>query len=232
MIKVIINKEKFNIPTSWNDVNYSDWILTLNETDSYKIVSLITKIPLEYLKALPKQELDKIDFLLSFLKTDIDFQNYDIEIEKVDIFRESWGKKIEIQQLIEKQKENLLPYLKDIIRIYIPVVVNQFTDTDRDNIIYVFKLAYNLIEQLKVILDNEHEQLHVRPTSDQTNAGVDMYDAFGVMNTIRAVALGNILNFDEVLKVKYNVIFLYLKMNKTDGIFQENYRKILERKRK
>ena len=220
MISVIINKQKYNVPTSWDDVTYSQWLNTLNETDTLKLASFITDIPLNYLEALSDFQLNKIGYLLNFLKTEIDGN---CQIDVVDIRLDEWGKKIELQQLVEKNKDNLLPFLKNIVKIYI--------QNDNDSIVYVYKMAFNLLDQLKKILEIESEQLHVRPTSEQINAGLDMFDEFGVMNTIKAVALGNILNFDNVLKIKYNVVFLFLKMSKTETIYQENYRKLLNANR-
>ena len=220
MIKVLINKQKYNVPTSWDDVTYSQWLNTLNETDTLKLASFITDIPLNYLEALSDFQLNKIGYLLNFLKTEIDGN---CQIDVVDIRLDEWGKKIELQQLVEKNKDNLLPFLKNIVKIYI--------QNDNDSIVYVYKMAFNLLDQLKKILEIESEQLHVRPTSEQINAGLDMFDEFGVMNTIKAVALGNILNFDNVLKIKYNVVFLFLKMSKTETIYQENYRKLLNANR-
>ena len=220
MISVIINKQKYNVPTSWDDVTYSQWLNTLNETDTLKLASFITDIPLNYLEALSDFQLNKIGYLLNFLKTEIDGN---CQIDVVDIRLDEWGKKIELQQLVEKNKDNLLPFLKNIVKIYV--------QNDNDNIVYVYKMAFNLLDQLKQTLEIESEQLHVRPTSEQINAGLDMFDEFGVMNTIKAVALGNILNFDNVLKIKYNVVFLFLKMSKTETIYQENYRKLLNANR-
>src|SRR3990172_7640670 len=141
MIKVLINKQKYNVPTSWDDVTYSQWLNTLNETDTLKLASFITDIPLNYLEALSDFQLNKIGYLLNFLKTEIDGN---CQIDVVDIRLDEWGKKIELQQLVEKNKDNLLPFLKNIVKIYI--------QNDNDSIVYVYKMAFNLLDQLKKIL--------------------------------------------------------------------------------
>ena len=94
----------------------------------------------------------------------------------------------------------------------------------------MIEMVLDCIEQLKEIIETESKELSIEPTREQRLAGVSMYDEFGIMNTIRAVAQGNILNFDKVLEIEYNVVFIYLKMAKTDSIFQTNYQKVLNKK--
>jgi hypothetical protein len=52
------------------------------------------------------------------------------------------------------------------------------------------------------------------------------------MNTVKALANNDILNYEKVLKIEYNTVFIHLLMNKTEGVYKENYRKILERKQR
>lgn len=218
MISVLINKEKFNIPTSWSDVMYSQWTKIQNEKDEIKILSIISTIPVELLENFNQKQLEKIEALLIFLQTPFDFDNIGKPVNPIDIKRQSWGKRIEAEQLLRNKADDI----NGIVKCY---------DVDMNcPIIEVFKMALDIIEQLKEIIETEAKELSVEPTREQKLAGVSMYDEFGIMNTIRAVAQGNILNFDRVLEIEYNVVFIYLKMAKTDSIFQTNYQKVLNKK--
>jgi len=217
MISILINKEKFNTPTSWNDVMYSQWTKIQNEKDEIKILSIITNIPTDLLINFNQGQLEKIGVLLSFLQTPLDFDNIGKPVKPIDIKRQSWGKRIEAEQILRNKSDDI----DGIVKCY------KLQDMP---IIEMFEMVLDIIEQLKEIIETEAKELSVEPTREQKLAGVSMYDEFGVMNTIRAVAQGNILNFDRVLEIEYNVVFIYLKMAKTDSIFQTNYQKVLNKK--
>jgi hypothetical protein len=96
--------------------------------------------------------------------------------------------------------------------------------------LYSIAIAYT--NQLKEVVQIEARELKTIPTNEQKSAGVDMFSKFGVMNTVKALANNDILNYEKVLKIEYNTVFVHLLMNKTEGIYQDNYRKILEQKHK
>lgn len=217
MISILINKEKFNIPTSWADVMYKQWQQIQNETDEIKILSIITNIPTDLLINFNKGQLEKIEALLIFLQTPFDFDNIGKPVKPIDIKRQSWGKRIEAEQILRNKSDDI----DGIVKCY------KLQDMP---IIEMFEMVLDIIEQLKLIIETEAKELSVEPTREQKLAGSSMYEEFGVMNTIRAVAQGNILNFDKVLEIEYNVVFMYLKMAKTDSIFQTNYQKVLNKK--
>lgn len=218
MISVLINKDKFNIPTSWYDVTYSQWNEIQNEKDELKLLSIISNIPIELLENFNKNQLEKIEIVLNFLQREIDFKEIGKPINPIDISRLSWGKRIEAEQILRNKTDDL----NGIVKCY-------EVDTNKP-IIEVFEIVLDIIEQLRMIVEKETKELHIEPTREQIMAGTSMYEEFGVMNSIRAVAQGNILNFDKVLEIEYNVVFMYLKMQKTDTIFQKNYQKILSKK--
>lgn len=217
MISILINKEKFNIPTSWNDVMYSQWTKIQSETDDIKILSIITNIPTELLINFNQGQLEMISGLLSFLQTPLDFDNIGKPSNTINIKMKTWGQRIEAEQILRNKSDDI----DGIVKCY------KLADMP---IIEMFEMVLDIIEQLKEIIETESKELSIEPTREQKLAGVSMYDEFGIMNTIRAVAQGNILNFDKVLEIEYNVVFIYLKMAKTDSIFQTNYQKVLNKK--
>lgn|SRR3972149_3087469 len=218
MISILINKISYEVPTSWYDVTYKQWHEIQSEKDELTMLSTITSIPIELLENFNQNQLDKVGIVLNFLQNPIDFKDIGKPKNPIDIKRQSWGKRIEAEQLLR----NKIDDIDGIIKCY---------DVDINcPIIEVFELVLDIIEQLKLIIEREEKELNVEQTREQVAAGSSMYEEFGIMNSIRSVAQGNILNFDKVLEIEYNVIFMYLKMQKTDGIFQSNYQKLMSKK--
>lgn len=218
MISILINKTSYEVPTSWYDVTYKQWNEIQSEKDELKMLSIITNIPIEFLTNFNQKQLDKIGIVLNFLQTPIDFKDISKPVNPIDIKRYSWGKRIEAEQVLRNKADDI----NGIVKCY---------DLDVNcPIIEVFEMVLDVIEQLKLIIEKESIELHVEQTREQIMAGTSMYEEFGVMNSIRAVALGNILNFDKVLEIDYNTVFMYLKMQKTDSVFQTNYQKVLSKK--
>lgn len=87
-------------------------------------------------------------------------------------------------------------------------------------------------EQLQKITTREIAELKTPITNEQRRAGIEMFDVFGVNNTIDALAGGDILKYADVLKMDYNTVFLKLKRSKLEGIYHKNYQKIMEEKSK
>ncbi len=218
MISILINKISYEVPTSWSDVTYKQWNDIQSEKDELTMLSIITNIPIELLNNFTQNQLEKIGIVINFLQTPIDFKDISKPVNPIDIKRQSWGKRIEAEQVLRNKADDI----NGIVKCY---------DVDINSpIIEVFEIVLDIIEQLKLIIETESKELHVEQTREQILAGSSMYEEFGVMNSIRAVALGNILNFDKVLEIEYNVVFMYLKMQKTDGIFQKNYQKAISKK--
>lgn len=65
----------------------------------------------------------------------------------------------------------------------------------------------------------ESETLNAEPTKEEVAAGVKRFDKFGVMNLIDALANGNVLQYDSVLYIEYNTIYIKLLMNKEQALF-------------
>jgi hypothetical protein len=231
MIQATINKTPYNIPTSWNDVSYKQWVSIQEEKDELKLLSILTNIPVELLANFSNGQINKLALAIQFVQTQPKLEEIKTDI---DIRKYTYGQKILLQQLIEKNKDNIMPIIGSIVSLYSSNEYNEnYQQLDVDgSLIEVYGKALNIINQLTQILEREKENLEVKPTIEQVQAGVDMFDKFGVMNTVKALALGNILNYEKILKLDYNTVYLHLLMSKTEHDFQENYRAILESKRK
>lgn len=227
MIKAKINKVEYNIKSSWNDLTYEDYINVISYTDSIDAISYLTKISVEDIMRLDVNSQKKLSICLDFLQ--------DLELEEVedckDIRKETFGQKILAQEQLKIDNKELIPaYLLAIYEYNYENLEESLSEVLKMNFKTVYNRGMNYINQLSKILEIESIHLKTVPTSEQKRAGIDMFDEFGVMNTIDSLAGGNVLNYEKILKIDYNTIFIKQKMLKFANIFQENYTKIMTKK--
>jgi hypothetical protein len=116
MIPFRINKEKFNIPTCWDDVSFSHYMTLLTLPNSFvHYVSLFTGIPVETLANADIKGIEKLGIALSFLNVATKFDSKPTAMVgkyhvPKDITVESLGQFEALRDLL-KQSEN------DIIKI-------------------------------------------------------------------------------------------------------------------
>ena len=248
-------KSKLLIPSSWNDVTYGQWKAINQTQDELEIASILIGLPADSFDKLSEKSLYQVNQILSFIRTPMDIKNHEppkelkfrnrkIPLVK-DITEKTFGQKIIIHQIIKDSDEDITNNIQDIILVYAqPYIDNSKFDIDRclelrdlfDDLFLVdlYSTAFYYIKQLKGIIANEVDQLDSSPTSEQVHAGISMYEMFGVLNTVKALAGGGkdwALHQDKVMELEYNLAFVSMLMNKTDGVFEKNYRKILKNKR-
>ncbi len=253
MIKLVSKNKEYLIPSSWSDVTYQQYLDLQNEKNDLKILSILTKLPVETIKRLSPSSIEKIALVLGFINHPINLKDLttpeylitsnNIKIELIkDIRTKSFGQKIYLHQLVKDNQEDIVNHLIDIVLIYSQeqITKKSFDITKINELNYLFSniflvdlysVAMFYIEQLKDILEVENETLSSQPTYEQRQAGIDMFNDFGVMNTIKALAGGDVTKYSEVEKIEYNIVYVHLLMNKTQGIFEDNYRKVMKNKR-
>jgi hypothetical protein len=260
MIKFTSGKRKkkkyYQCPTSWGEITFKQW-KQLNESKDkteLELVSILTGIPEETIKQISENSLLKLSLAIGFIATPLKISNYKPPKEfsykqnrKIpyveDISEKTYGQKIFLQHTLIENEKNEAKLIEESVLIYSqPFIDKSEFDLDRvielknslDNVFFVdlYSIAIAYTKQLKEIVETEAKELNVEPTHEQKSAGVDMFSRFGVMNTVKALANNNVLNYEKVLKIEYNTVFIHLLMNKTQGTYQDNYRKILEIKHK
>ena len=254
MIKFKANGEKYTCPTSWADITFKQWKQLKSTKDDLEIISILSGIPSDIIKRISERSILKLSLAVSFISRPLDIENYlppeEIEISRrvkfpfiKDIKGKTYGQKIYFQHVLSNNKEDEAKIIEESILIYAePYLSGKEFNISKlselknslDNVFFVdlYSIAINYSDQLKKILETEREELKTEPTNEQNAAGVKMFSRFGVMNTVKALAGNNILNYEKVLLIEYNTVFIHLLMNKAEGIYQDNYRKILEQKQK
>lgn len=218
---------KYNIPTSWADVTLFQFEKLTETDDEFELIELLAGIDKETAKNLSEKNVYQINLLLNFMATPPDLS--ELKEPTKDITKETFGQKILAQQaedvatlvaIYEMPKFDM-----DKLEFWIKVMKHK-------PLYYVVGKANEYRKRLKEVLEREAKELTVQPKSDHLRAGIDMFNEYGVMNTVKALAGGNILNYEKVLKLEYSVVYLHLKMSKTESIFQDNYSEVLKRKSK
>ena len=252
MIHVKIKDDSYHVPTKWAEITFRQYV-DLNATeDSSEIFSIATGIPLETIQATEEDQLQKLVVILGFLQVPLNIEGYEpperidvggVQIDLVkDIREKSFGQKIYFHETMKQCGQNVVPSLPEIVSIYAqPYFSGPDFNMDKAELIIplledvffvdLYSTAISYIEQLKSILEDEAKTLSSKPDPLQVEAGVDMFNQFGVMNTIKALANNDITKYAEVEKIEYNTAFVHMRMNKVQNDFNDNYRKVMEQTR-
>jgi hypothetical protein len=254
MIKFKAKGIRYSCPTSWSEITFKQWKELNNTKDDLKLLSILTGVPSSIIERISEKSLFNLSLAISFISKPLKIENYKPPEEfnykgnkKIpfvkDIKEKSYGQKIYLQHSLIENEGNESKIIEESVLIYSqPYMDNSDFNLDRlnqlknslDDVFFVdlYSIAIAYTNQLKEVVEIEGRELKTNPTNEQKSAGVDMFSKFGVMNTVKALANNNILNYEKVLKIEYNTVFVHLLMNKTEGIYQDNYRKILEQKHK
>lgn len=143
---------------------------------------------------------DEFDFLVKNGKRSSKLFNFEFE----SLIYSGWGFiKEQLPQLFEKGEFDKLLFemLKDR-------GVNVFMiDVQKISTNEALKFILWIRDELEAIANLEKTYLVSSPSAKMFQAGINRLDQFGLMNTIDNLANGDILKYDEVRKLRYNVVF-------------------------
>ena len=138
----------------------------------------------------------------------------------------AWGKIKEWQRLFNTKQFDS----EDLVRLF-----TEFTGKKQEEIEKL--LAINFFYQIKWILGEleklslkEISNLSVQLTPEEIEAGFEDMNKFGYKATTDALALGNVLKWDEIEAEPYHKIFTKLLIQKTKAEIDKKYSKILYKK--
>lgn len=239
MINLLANDIKFCFPQMWSEITWKQWKQIEASTDLKHIASVLSG--LEVNDQMLQQLMPFMTFMqLPFVPEDwkipgsVSFGGKDVKID-FSIKKHTYGQKLIAQTL----KPDEMPM---IIAIYFQPIVDQCPfDYDKallhlqnvDNLLMcdVFSISKFIISQVNAALKTESIELAFNPSSEQVRAGIDMFNQFGSMNTLDALAGGDILKYEQILLLPYNSVFLKLKMLNVQSKFKRNYEKIIKEKK-
>lgn len=255
MIKFKSNGNKYQIPSSWSEVTYNQWEKLSKTEKDIEIMAILSGMPKEMLKRLDDKSFYKLSLGLSFIGTKLEMDKYEapenlvvpinkktIKVKLIeDINTGTFGQKIALHKLLNDNSDDIFSYLIDIILVYSQPQIDgsEFNENRFDELrpsfkdlflVDLYSTAISYIKQLKKVIEKEEKHLKSEPTNEQLQANIEVFDKFGVMNTIRALAGDDILKYNEVTKIEYGLVFTHMVMSKEKSEFSDRYGSIMRAK--
>lgn len=253
MLYLSYGEIKISVPQMWSELKLRQWYKLSKAQDNDEIIAAVTDMDLQMVKRLDANSREIILREIMFVSTIFKVSSWivpavlklgDQTIDpRIDIKEYSYGQKILLTEEIKKESA-FIDKLSAIVEVYFQTLlskkhydVHKTKETEalilRDILLCdAYAIAANYSEQLTAVCKMEADTLNKPPSNEQVAAGINMYNEFGVMNTIRALAKGDVLKVDEVLQRDYNTVYLWLKMAKVDSQYTDNYNAVLARKTK
>jgi len=225
-------RKYIEIPSSWEDLTYSQVMLIMNCTDDSKLISIVT--------GLDEVNSQKVFPFLGFLFNPIDFES--LEAATIfdgklipDIRTKSYGQKLMFQNELKKGivKESIckLIAIYHMEDFHVNKIESEAEKLHQRSFIELFTVALNLINQLKAINETELKMLKFSPTPEQQRAGIKDFEVLGDFNTIDELAHGKPWMYETIERTEYNIIFAKLLKINISSKFDKKYRELMTEKK-
>ena len=216
MIKFKTQIKDFNLPTSWSDIKFSDYLKlqSSNEIQAIQILTGLNEVEILML------DIEVITPYLEFLQDDptkFEESNYIDNIElPFDLGEQSYEKKILA--------------CRDISNVYEVIKLYSGVDCLELDCEVVFQAYCYLLNRLIKIIERDNERLKSEITIEQKMAGIDSFNELGDFNTIDMIAEKYNYTHEQVEQLPYNLIFLILLKQNISTKFEKNYSEIIKDK--
>jgi hypothetical protein len=215
--------EVFNLPTNYGEVPV--WKLPLlahkAEHQPDELGSFLMDCP----HVIPAAMLLPY---LGWMQQPVDLTKYEASDDQSipDIREETWGQKINAH--MELQKNTVLESLPVIVSIYMKDKTAE--EWGKETLDVLYPIAFNIIKQLRGVLELEANRLKSSVTQEEVMAGIYAFNELGYMNTIDVIAGGKVWRYEDVLAIDYNTIFAKLLKMNISNKFETRYREVLKLK--
>lgn len=216
MIKFKTQIKNFNLPTSWSDIKFKDYLKlqSSNEIQAIQILTGLNEVEILML------DIEIITPYLEFLQDDptkFEESNFINDIElPFDLGQESYEKKILA--------------CRDISNVYEVIKLYSGIDCLELDCEVVFQAYCYLLNRLVKIIERDNERLKSDITIEQKMAGIDSFNELGDFNTIDMIAEKYNYTHEQVEQLPYNLIFLILLKQNISTKFEKNYSEIIKDK--
>jgi hypothetical protein len=216
MIKFKTQIKDFNLPTSWSDIKFKDYLKlqSSNEIQAIQILTGLNEVEILML------DIEIITPYLEFLQDDptkFEESNFIDNVElPFDLGQESYEKKILA--------------CRDISNVYEVIKLYSGVDCLELDCEVVFQSYCYLLNRLTKIIERDNERLKSDITIEQKMAGIDSFNELGDFNTIDMIAEKYNYTHEQVEQLPYNLIFLILLKQNISTKFEKNYSEIIKDK--
>lgn len=221
MIKIKTQNSQYDVPTNFDEINWTKYVQIIKMADENIIKRLIniTGINEDELLNLSVSDFIKICETVSF--TDITFvaERYATGKVELNIGKEKYGYlEIARQEIIQSKnwvlagQKVVLTYLKeDISLLPLPIAMGKVKS--------LFELINEFLDKFKKLYDGEVE-------AEEVMAGVEVFNKFGAFPTIDRLAIAYGKTHDEVLEMPAEIVMTKLLYDMEKNEYQERLMKI------
>lgn len=253
MIEILIHRKKYSAPSNWTEVTFDQWERLQKNNTWKEVLQILTNIPAKKLEQVKDQSIGNLISLFSWLLNSAGLNELPLPIQitinrkKVavpqNICEKTWGQKIAAHTFLkENNLQKSIPFVAACYllpemegEIFNPDEIEKVKELSvvlkQCNLFELYAVGNNYCTQLLQQIKLENKLLGKQPKPEHLQAGIKMFDKFGVLNTIDALAGGDVLKYKPVQQIEYNVIFSKLLLNQTTGIYQENLQTILRNRK-
>lgn len=236
--------KRIAIKTAWKELTYADYCKVLYNSsiqdDEARLranIATLSGEDIELINRIPVPDLLPMVPFLGFIDT-VTMPASNISID-VQIGVEPWGKlELAKQKLNHSSTYDIAMSMAEVVKVYTAKYNDSIEETGPgiditnmplpDAIVY----ARHFEKQFSDFFERFKELSEYKPTTEELMAGIDTLEVFGFMNTLDALAGGDILKHTEVLKQPTDYVFTKLLKDYRKAKFQEKHQEILSKKKK
>jgi hypothetical protein len=225
-MKIIVNEKEINLPISYSELTFKQWISITGITGNIELYRILTNDNTEIPDDILEQKIFPfLDFLKEKPVYDVPDKVLNKEIIK-DLYRAKWKQKLEAQKLIfnlqEKKTDNII---LDLITVFLPI---KRAILEQQPVSIIFPLYEFWFEKMMFILEND-KQLTTEPDPE-----LEFIGAYKLLEPVQEfnlfLTVANKLNcpIENVDEYPYILIYQTLMTVKIDDVIQKKlkeYRK-------
>lgn len=209
MVKIIINKkENYNLRIDFDNLTFGEFLelRKLNNTENRTIgqLSILANMPIELVQKLNNYKIEQLKPFLEFLQDTetIKCKPLSEEITNIKVGNETWHKIEQVKMLLKDVDP--MDVADKIVSIYLPIDIKLMLMPEAIAIVNYF---FTEIKEFfaKFVRLNDY-----KPDNDELQAGVRQLDYLGYVNTLDALAQGNLLNYDGILNTNADTVYTKL----------------------
>ncbi len=84
---------------------------------------------------------------------------------------------------------------------------------------------------LSALIEAENKLLSAPASALEKKAGIQAFERFKYINTVNALAGGDVTKWEEILNLPYDRVLTKLLLNKTEAEYQKRYSDLLQAQR-
>jgi hypothetical protein len=229
MVKIILNKkETYNLRIDYDNITFGEFLelrkLNKIADRTNAQIAVLANMPLKKVNRLSPLAIEQVKPFLEFLEETetLKCKQLSEDISSIKIGDETWHKLEQVRMLLKDVEP--LDVADKIVAIYVDIdLTNKLMPEAMGIINYFFCEIKEFFA--KFVRLNDY-----KPTNDELMAGVKQLDYLGYVNTLDALAQGNLLNYDGILKTSADTVYTKLLKDFEASEYAKRLNKLKETK--